>query len=360
MNEEQKAAASSITSGILKAIAILAGVFFLLWFLYKIQAVILFIAIAAVISLIGRPIVLFLTRKFKFPNTLAVVSSMLFLVALFYGVLLMSIPLIADQLEYLQSLNLDVSNENMDRLYAEVAQFLSIEKQDVIETINNSGWLQYFSISNFTDYLNAFFNALGSIVIGVLSIFFIAFFLLKDSRILEESVLAFSHKENENRFYKTYNKIKELLSRYFIGIVFQLFVIFTLYSTFLLILSIENAIVIALICALFNIIPYVGPFIGGILMLSFTGTSLIDYDFQSVILPKLIYVFIGYLIVQLIDNFVNQPLIFSKSVRSHPLEIFLVILISGYLFGVLGMVIAVPGYTAIKVIAQEFLSEYKV
>ena len=69
---------------------------------------------------------------------------------------------------------------------------------------------------------------------------------------------------------------------------------------------------------------------------------------------------IGFVIGQLVDNFFSQPYIFSNSVKSHPLEIFLVIIIGGLLFGVTGMIIAVPGYTAIKVILKEFLSENKI
>ena len=114
---------------------------------------------------------------------------------------------------------------------------------------------------------------------------------------------------------------------------------------------------IAFLCALFNIIPYIGPIIGGVTMIILTMTSFIDADFSTVILPKALYVFIGLTIGQLIDNFFSQPFIFSKSVKSHPLEIFLIIIIAGLLFGVVGMVVAVPGYTAIKVILKEFLAE---
>jgi predicted PurR-regulated permease PerM len=83
-------------------------------------------------------------------------------------------------------------------------------------------------------------------------------------------------------------------------------------------------------------------------------------DFQTEILPVTIYVLIGFWIVQLIDNNVSQPVIFSKSVSSHPLEIFLVILIAGFLSGILGMIIAVPLYTILKVIGKEFFPENKV
>ena len=69
---------------------------------------------------------------------------------------------------------------------------------------------------------------------------------------------------------------------------------------------------------------------------------------------------IGFLIGQIIDNFISQPFIFSNSVKSHPLEIFIVILASGTLIGPVGMIIAIPLYTTLKVIAQEFLSENKI
>jgi len=69
---------------------------------------------------------------------------------------------------------------------------------------------------------------------------------------------------------------------------------------------------------------------------------------------------IGYLIAQLIDNFISQPFIFSSSVKSHPLEIFLIIIIAGLLFGVIGMIVAIPVYTALKVIAKEFVPDWKI
>src|SRR5690606_28711801 len=121
--------------------------------------------------------------------------------------------------------------------------------------------------------------------------------------------------------------------------------------------GVENAIVIAFLCALFNIIPYVGPLIGGLIMVTLTMTSYLGADFSSVILPKALYVLIGILIGQMIDNYIAQPLIFSNSVKSHPLEIFLVIIIGGLLFGVVGMVVGVPGYTAIKLILKGFFTD---
>jgi predicted PurR-regulated permease PerM len=73
-----------------------------------------------------------------------------------------------------------------------------------------------------------------------------------------------------------------------------------------------------------------------------------------------IYLILGFIIIQLIDNILLQPLIFSSSVKSHPLEIFLVIIFSGFLFGILGLIIAIPTYTFLKVIINNFIDFKKI
>jgi predicted PurR-regulated permease PerM len=177
---------------------------------------------------------------------------------------------------------------------------------------------------------------------------------------MEKSIYVLVNDNSESKLRNSLKTIQNLLSRYFIGLVFQITIIFIIYTMVLVIFGIENAIVIAFLCALLNLIPYVGPIIGGILMLFLSMSSNLGEDFQTVILPTTIYVMIGYIIAQLIDNFLSQPLIFSNSVKSHPLEIFLVIMIAGILFGVTGMIVAIPTYTAIKVILKAFLADNKI
>jgi predicted PurR-regulated permease PerM len=89
-------------------------------------------------------------------------------------------------------------------------------------------------------------------------------------------------------------------------------------------------------------------------------SSNLGQSFSEVILRDTLWVMLGFVIAQLVDNFFSQPFIFSKSVRSHPLEIFLVIIIAGILFGIIGMIVAIPTYTALKVILKEFLSDNKI
>lgn len=137
-------------------------------------------------------------------------------------------------------------------------------------------------------------------------------------------------------------------------------ILFILYLIVLLIFGVQNAFIIAFITAFLNIIPYVGPLIATILVIVLTMLGLMGPETQGEMLTTTLYVVIGYSIAQVIDNNVSAPLIFSNSVNSHPLEIFLVILASGFVFGILGMIIAVPLYTIIKVVAKEFFPRNKV
>ncbi|MGJ8684175.1 MAG: AI-2E family transporter [Nonlabens sp.] len=350
----------SIAYGILRALLIIGGVFVLLWFLWQIQSVILYVGIAAVISLIGRPIVLFLRDRLKFHNTLAVIITIVLLLIVLTGVTYMIIPIVLEQSENLGKIEIEEVKGNIEVLNTQISEFLGIERINLYERVQELEYVQNFSMELIPQFVNGIFGTLGNILIGVFSIVFIAFFLLKDSRLLVEGVLVFSKKGTEGQFLRAFNKIKKLLSRYFIGLVFQVFILFVLYSIILLIVGVENAILIAFFCALLNLVPYLGPAIGAFLMMGFVISDNLQADFTDIILPKLIIVAIGYSIVQLIDNFVNQPLIFGASVKSHPLEIFIIILIAGLLFGIFGLVLAIPTYTAIKVISKEFLSEYKI
>lgn len=83
-------------------------------------------------------------------------------------------------------------------------------------------------------------------------------------------------------------------------------------------------------------------------------------DFYTEMLPLILKVIGAFAAMQMLDNFVLQPFIFSNSVLAHPLEIFIVILVGAKLSGILGMILAIPVYTVIRVIARAFLSEFKI
>ncbi|NNF76348.1 MAG: AI-2E family transporter [Flavobacteriaceae bacterium] len=349
-----------IARGILKAVAFIFGIALLLYFLYLIQSVIVYIMIAVVLSLVGRPIVLFLRRRLKFNNTLAVITTMVFYLAILAGLVSLFIPLVAEQSRNLSLLNIDQLQSNIENLYREIITYFNLKEIDIERSIKDSGFLQNIDYSIIPDFLNSIMSSLGSFSVGLFSVLFIGFFFLKDSKLFEDGILTFVADRNELRVKNSITKIKDLLSRYFVGLIIQILILFVIYTTTLLIFGIKNAVVIAFLCALLNLIPYIGPLVSAFLMILLTMSSNLGESFSSVILPTSIYVMIGFIIAQLVDNFFSQPYIYSKSARSHPLEIFLVIIVAGIVFGVVGMIVAIPTYTAIKVILKEFLSDNKI
>lgn len=346
-----------LTRAIVQAFIIIVLLIGLYQVVLSIQSVLSYILIAAVVSLVGRPIAQLL-KRIKFGNTLSSVTTIAILMTTFFGIVSLLLPVIFEQAKNLSLLNVNAFEATSTKLMNELSIYLLDYGVDLQSWVDRS--LAEVDYSFLPDAINTVLNGLSGFTIGVFSVIFISFFFLRDSGLLERMVMVFVADKNIKRVEKSIFSIKNLLSRYFIGLLVQITVLFIVYTLVLLIFGIPNAVTIALVCALLNIIPFLGPIIGTVLIVFLTMTSNLDASFASVTLPKTIYVLIGFTIGQLIDNFLTQPYVFSTSVKSHPLEIFIIILVGGLLFGPLGMIIAVPLYTALKVIFKEFYAHNKI
>ncbi len=349
-----------IANGILRAIGTLALLCISLYFVYSIQTIIVYVIISIILSLIANPVVEFLRRRFKFSNTLAVVTTLVLFLLLLFGLVMLFVPLIISQSNNLSLLDTNSIQTRIVQLYSQLSHYLEKRNLDFEKIINRTDITSKLNFTFLTNFFNSVLGTLSSFGIGLATTLFITFFFLKDKVQFIVGVKKILPNNNEEQILNSLDKTKHMLTRYFVGLIIQLTIICVLYLIVLLIFGVENAFVIAFLCSILNIIPYIGPLIGSILAGILTMLSNINNDFQSVTLPTTLYVTLGFFIVQLIDNNISSPIIFSKSVNSHPLEIFLVILIIGTLFGITGMIIAIPLYTIIKIIAKEFFPEYKV
>ncbi|NGY37999.1 AI-2E family transporter [Flavobacterium sp. XN-5] len=349
-----------IASGILKAIAVVVLTTLLLYFLYQIQSVLIYLIVALILTLIGNPILDFFRKRLKFNHVFATIATLFIFVIIIAGFIMMFIPLILSQGQNLSLLNTAAIEQQTLQLVNQITQFLEnhhIDSSKVLGSADISSKINFNIIPNF---LNAILGTISSFGMGLASVLFITFFFLKERKSFMSGAIKLIPNSHENQALNSLEKINSLLSRYFIGLLLQLFIVFILYLTVLLIFGVPNPFIIGFLCAVLNIIPYIGPLIASVLAAILTMLSNLGSDFQSEILPTTIYVLIGFWIVQIIDNNLSQPIIFSKSVSSHPLEIFLVILIAGFLFGILGMIAAVPLYTILKVVGKEFFPQNKV
>lgn len=349
-----------IGNGIVRGVLILAAIVLLLYVLYLIQSVIIYLIVSLILTLIGIPIISFLRRRLKFKNIFATITTLLIFVLIIAGFVMMFIPLVLDQGQNLSILNIKSIENTITDLTNQVEVFLESHNIDSSNALKTSNLTSKLNLNFIPNFLNSILSTVSSFGMGMASVLFITFFFLKDRLMFALMVKSVLPEQHSDRILNSLEKINHLLSRYFIGLLLQLFIVFILYLIVLLIFGIDNAFVIAFLCAVLNIIPYIGPLIASVLAAVLTMINNLGADFQSEILPTTIYVMIGFWIVQIIDNNVSQPLIFSNSVNSHPLEIFLVILIAGFLFGIMGMIIAVPLYTILKVIGKEFLPDNKI
>ena len=348
-----------IANGILRATGVIVLVALILYFLYQIQSVLIYLLVSLILSLIGIPILDFFEKKLKFKHTIATVAVLTIYILVIFGLLMMFIPLILSQSQNLSLLNTNEIEKNSLELFKQLNAFLEHHHIDSATIFDAKNFKSILNINLIPNFLNSVIGAISNFGIGLGSVLFITFFFLKDKSYFLKGVKLLIPDSHEEKILNSVEKINALLSRYFIGLLIQLFIVFVLYTIVLLIFGIPNALIIAFLCAVLNIIPYLGPLIASILAAVLTMLNNLGSDFQSEILPTTIYVLVGFWIVQVIDNNFSQPIIFSKSVSSHPLEIFLIILIAGFLFGIMGMIIAVPLYTIIKVICKEFFPDNK-
>jgi predicted PurR-regulated permease PerM len=348
--------------------ASLAIILFLLWYFSNIVA---YVLISAVLSLTGKPIVDLISkiniRGWQPPKALGAFVALLaiwFLFILFFRIM---IPLVISQINELSAVNVPsmIENfnqplQNLDKFIQEYlpasAQGFSIREflVDKLSTIVNVGIL--------TQFFSSTANLIGNLIIAAFSISFITFFFLKDDGLFFEGVIMFFPERFEKNIFNALVSINKLLRRYFVGIVIQSIGIMILDTLGLMLvgISFQTALVIGLFRGILNVIPYVGPIVGSVLGIIIAVATNLHMDFSTEMIPMLVYVIVVFGVVQLVDNIVFQPLIFSNSVNAHPLEIFIVLLIAGSVGGILGMLLAIPGYTVLRVFAKEFFNNFRV
>ncbi|MFA8434511.1 MAG: AI-2E family transporter [Marinifilaceae bacterium] len=350
-------------------ILIILGVVLMGLILWYFSSIITYILISVVLSFIGRPVVDLLgkiqIRSWKIPPALSAGITLLllwFVMVLFFRTF---IPMFASEAKELSKIDVQAAakslSEPIQKLEAFASRFSTEGEEFKLQTIISEKFVSFLQISNVSSLFSALAGTLGDIFIGLFSISFITFFFLKDSNLFVDGVLMLTPANQEEGVRHVMESSKKLLMRYFVGLFFEVFLVGLLDTVGLSIVGLDfrTAVVIGLFAGLMNVIPYIGPMIGAVVGMIIGVANNLDMDFYTGILPLLGYMGIVFAIVQVIDNVLFQPLIYSNSVNAHPLEIFLVIIMAGSMAGILGMVLAIPSYTILRVIAKEFFNNYK-
>ncbi len=356
------------TSGRLVAFIIALLIVGGLWYFFS--NIILYVIISWVFSLMGKPVYRFYIRRLKFwrfqigPSLASALTILTFLLG--FGFLLrLFIPLFVQQAANLSALNYSAIAHALDEPLAQLNDWML--KHDLVSSpLSSEEQLQqalrleeWFKPEQLSNWFAGLLAAAGNIFIAFFSVIFITFFFLRDQGLFTKVVQALVPDMYEQKVEEAIETISELLTRYFIGVLSQITIITVFVTLGLSFLGVENALLIGFFAALINVIPYLGPAIGAVVGILITISSNLDLDFYEQMLPLIGKVALVFALMQMLDNFVLQPWIFSNSVRAHPLEIFLVIMMGAKLGGIFGMVVAIPTYTVLRVIAATFLSQFK-
>lgn len=327
----------------------------------------MYICISLVLATILRPLTNFVSKTYifrvKVPRVLAILFSFATIIGVISLFILLFIPLIVEQVNVISAISFEEVYHHLSQPVVAAEDFLvsygliSEEDHSLTSTIRNSS-IQLVRDINFQSVLNDVVSLTGGVFVTFMALGFITFFLLLENGIISRLMISLVPNQYFELFITAIHKIEQLLSNYLIGLLLQMLAIFSIAGIGLSIFGVNYAITIAVFAALANLIPYLGPLLGatfGILVgISTSGHFALD-EVTMILILKIVSVFAT---VQVTDNVVLQPMIFSKSVKAHPLEIFVVIFAAATLAGIPGMIAAIPVYTIIRVSVMEIREGY--
>jgi predicted PurR-regulated permease PerM len=346
-------------------ILIICVVGFLAWYFSQILICIL---IAGIISIIGYPLVELFNRihfkKIKLPHMLSVFLTLIIILAIVLGLLSFFIPLVIKETRMVASIDgqklVDYYRPQVLWLQNTLLQYGIITKGGTLESLLKDNINHFFDFSIFSNILARVISFTGTLLFYVFSILFLSFCFLLDVMMLPRFILMLIPRKYEEQVKHIMLRSKAVLSRYFIGLVINVLVMIASYAISLSIVGVRGALVIAFFAGIVNIIPYIGPLIavGTGIVLGVTGV--ISNGLYGATGTTILKVILAMLVVILLDNIVYGPLIQGRSLKVHPVEIFLVIIAAGSIGGIPAMIIAVPSYAFFRIVGEEFFSQFRI
>ena len=346
---------------------LILGLLFIGFIAWYFLTIIIFILVAAIISIIGYPLVEFFDKirigKLKSPHVLSVILTLIVLLTFCICLLSFFIPMIIREASVISA----IGGKKLMEYYAKEIHWIEynmtqlgvLKKGATFETLIRANISKIIDFNIFTNIISRVLSFTGTFFFNAFSILFLSFFFLYDNKMLPRFILLLIPEKYSEKTQNVMSKSKKLLSRYFIGLILNVLVMMISYAIALNIVGAKGAFVIAFFGGIVNIIPYVGPIIAVITGILLGVSGAVSIGLYGAIGTMALKIFLAMLIVILLDNFVYGPMIQGRSIKVHPVEIFLVIIAAGSIGGIPTMIIAVPSYAFLRIVAGEFLSQFR-
>lgn len=296
--------------------------------------------IGVVICWISKPLANRL-RKMGLSKGLSATISLIIIFAIIILALAYIIPVLVTELTQFI--------KEVPSLYASAASKINVflfEKFNLEYKIPSSlGEINFLSsgvVENILNYSIDTAQKAGSFLISVITAIMISFFMVKDMDRTKNSfiVLASKNGKNSNR-YKMLVEMDEILNSYIRGLLIDSIIVGIMTTILCLVLQLKYAVIFGILITMLNLIPYIGAAI------SYCITSLYAFTVGGPVLA--IITFVASFIIQMIDANILQPNIIGKSVKLHPVVVICGMLVFERLFGIIGMVIAMPVLALVKI-----------
>lgn len=331
------------------------------WFF---STILIYLVISLVLFLVGYPLTSSIEKVKiggkKINDGIAAFVTLVVLFGIFTMFFYLILPPLIQQVSFMSDLNFyDVLHGILDQYPSLNYLFSQLGSEETLKASMNEQFESVFNFDNVSLILNNLVAYLSSFLGGLFCVLFITFFFLKDEHTVSRTILLLTPQRREREVKEILVTSKKMLSKYFIGLIIDIVSVGVLAGFSLWMLGIKNALIIGFVAGLFNVVPYIGPMITLCFALFLGVSGCIEvgqYDQISGVITK---IFIALMSINILDAIFLQPFIFSNTVKAHPLEIFLVILAAGTLAGIGGMVVAIPVYTLIRIVAGQFLSQFK-
>ena len=339
------------------------------------RSVITYILVAVVVSLIGKPVVKLLQKinikGKRLPDWFLAALTLTVIVGVLMSVITLLIPIVSNIVKGISLSNIESAAGQIAVPLANLNEtlrntFPSLGSGFRIETALLAELQKLLDISKVSSLIGTATSFLSSFGVAMFSIVFIGFFFIKDDDTFTNIVTALVPDKHEKNAAAAISDIGYLLSRYFIGVLLEItgVALINFIGLWLIArLGVNAALGIAFITGLLNVIPYIGPLMGGVLgtllglILKYSSATPLGLDVNFWAFSAILIAIFCF--TQLVDNFLYQPIIYSTSIKAKPLEIFIVLLVVGHMAGPMAMIVAIPCYTVLRVIAFRFFRQYK-
>ena len=343
--------------------AVAAAVLFLVWYF---SAIVVYILVSAVLAIMGRPLVKRLSslrvKRWRVPRSVAALATLAVIWAVAAVLCALFVPLVFNKVNQLADVDfaavINSLGEPTARLQHDLQELFALPESSFSLSEELTALLRnVVDLGSLNTLVSSVVGMLFSSVIAFFSVSFITFFFLKEDDLFYTMVTALFPERYHQNITRALDSTTLLLGRYFTGILAESLLLTIAVSLVMMAFGMQaaDAFFIGLVMGVMNVVPYAGPLIGGILSVLVglvTPLGGMGAGHTALVIAGSLLVLKG------LDDFVLQPTLYSERVKAHPLEIFLVILVAGSLAGILGMLLAIPSYTVLRVFAKEFFSQF--